>query len=66
MDSTSVSTPTGDEALERLRQGNERFLAGAAKFPTLQKEILADLVKGQHPCQLSAASDQRGMASGMG
>src|SRR6476661_5656243 len=60
MDSTSVSTPTGDEALERLRQGNERFLAGAAKFPTMQKEILADLVKGQHPyATILSCSDSR-------
>jgi len=40
---------TADEALARLARGNERFVAGEARFPTVQKEILADLAKGQHP-----------------
>src|SRR4029079_16060924 len=40
---------TADEALDRLKEGNARFVAGRARFPTVQKEILADLAKGQHP-----------------
>ena len=40
---------SGDEALERLIEGNERFLAGKAHFPTVCKETLADLAKGQQP-----------------
>jgi carbonic anhydrase len=40
---------SGDEALQRLIEGNERFLAGKAHFPTVCKETLADLAKGQQP-----------------
>jgi carbonic anhydrase len=35
--------PTADEALQRLIAGNLRFLRGEARFPTVQKEILANL-----------------------
>ena len=34
---------TADEALARLTKGNERFVGGQARFPTVQKEILAEL-----------------------
>ena len=37
---------TADQALARLLEGNERFVRGEARFPTVQKEILADLAKG--------------------
>lgn len=40
---------SADEALQRLIAGNERFLAGEARFPTVCKETLADLAKGQQP-----------------
>jgi carbonic anhydrase len=40
---------TSREALARLQAGNERFVSGHARFPTVQKDILADLAKGQHP-----------------
>src|SRR5262245_8562393 len=40
---------TASEALARLKEGNERFIAGHARFPTVQKEVLADLAKGQQP-----------------
>lgn len=51
---------SADEALERLKAGNERFLAGTAKFPTVQKEILADLAKEQHPyATILSCSDSR-------
>ena len=54
---TSVSA---DEALQRLKAGNERFLAGTARFPTVQKEILADLAKGQQPyATILSCSDSR-------
>lgn len=42
-------TVTADEALQRLIAGNERFLNGQAHFPTVCKETLADLAKGQAP-----------------
>lgn len=51
---------TADEALARLREGNERFLRGEARFPTVQKEILADLAKGQQPyATILGCSDSR-------
>jgi carbonic anhydrase len=51
---------TADEALARLVAGNERFVRGEARFPTVQKEILADLAKGQHPyATILGCSDSR-------
>ena len=51
---------TADEALARLIAGNERFLRGEARFPTIQKEILADLARGQHPyATIVGCSDSR-------
>src|SRR5213075_2839071 len=39
---------------------NERFVRGEARFPTVQKEILADLAKGQHPyATILGCSDSR-------
>jgi carbonic anhydrase len=60
MSSTAESTVSADEALLRLKSGNERFLSGTARFPTVQKEILADLAKGQHPyATILSCSDSR-------
>ena len=51
---------TAAQALDRLRQGNARFVAGEARFPTLQKEVLAALAKGQHPyATILGCSDSR-------
>jgi carbonic anhydrase len=51
---------TATEALERLRAGNARFVAGPARFPTVQKEILAALAKGQRPyATILGCSDSR-------
>jgi carbonic anhydrase len=51
---------TADEALARLQAGNERFVRGEARFPTVQKEILADLAKGQQPyVTILGCSDSR-------
>jgi carbonic anhydrase len=48
--STAPQVPyTADEALQRLKDGNARFVSGHARFPTVQKEVLAELAKGQHP-----------------
>jgi carbonic anhydrase len=53
-------TWTADEALARLIAGNERFVAGQARFPTVQKEVLADLAKGQRPyATIIGCSDSR-------
>ena len=60
MSSNAAPTLSADEALLRLKAGNERFLAGTARFPTVQKEILADLAKGQHPyATILSCSDSR-------
>jgi carbonic anhydrase len=51
---------TADEALARLVAGNERFLRGEAKFPTVQKEVLAALAAGQRPyATIVGCSDSR-------
>jgi len=42
---------TAEEALARLTEGNERFVRGQARFPTVQKEILAELAKAQNPSE---------------
>jgi carbonic anhydrase len=61
--SDSVHAPralTAAEALARLRAGNERFVRGRARFPTVRKEILAELAKGQHPyATILGCSDSR-------
>ena len=60
MSVNSDSRPNADDALQRLKAGNERFVAGTARFPTVQKEILADLAKGQHPyATILSCSDSR-------
>jgi len=54
------SACTADEALARLKAGNERFVRGQARFPTVQKEVLADLAKAQHPyATILGCSDSR-------
>ena len=51
---------TAAQALERLRAGNDRFVRGQARFPTVQKEVLADLAKGQRPyATILGCSDSR-------
>ena len=51
---------TAEEALQRLKDGNERFLRGEARFPTVRKETLADLAKGQNPfATILGCSDSR-------
>ena len=51
---------TAPQALARLKEGNARFIRGQAKFPTVQKEILASLAMGQHPyATLLGCSDSR-------
>jgi carbonic anhydrase len=51
---------TADEALARLVAGNQRFVRGEARFPTVQKEILAELARGQQPyATILGCSDSR-------
>lgn len=59
---TANNTPiyTADQALSRLKEGNARFVRGQARFPTVQKEVLADLAKGQQPyATILGCSDSR-------
>ena len=54
----AIRTP--EEALARLKEGNERFMRGEARFPTVQKDVLAELAKGQHPyATILGCSDSR-------
>src|SRR4051812_26989114 len=53
-------TYTAEEALSRLKAGNARFVSGLARFPTVQKEVLAELAKGQQPfATILGCSDSR-------
>src|ERR1700757_3154618 len=60
MISNEEFTLPADKALLRLKAGNERFIVGKARFPTGQREIVADLAKGQHPyATILGCSDSR-------
>ena len=49
-----------DDVLARLTAGNARFVRGEARFPTVQKEVLAELAKGQRPyATIIGCSDSR-------
>jgi carbonic anhydrase len=51
---------TAKEALARLVAGNRRFLRGTARFPTANKEVLAQLAKRQRPfATIIGCSDSR-------
>ncbi len=48
------------EALQRLIDGNQRFLRGELHFPTVQSEVLAELAKDQRPfAMILGCSDSR-------
>jgi len=51
---------TGDEALRRLLDGNERFLQGESRFTGLRREMLDELAAGQQPfATILGCSDSR-------
>ena len=51
---------TAAQALARLKAGNARFVRGTARFPTVQKEVLAALATGQRPyATILGCSDSR-------
>jgi len=59
-DPKAVSPYTADEALARLVAGNDRFMKGEARFPTVQKDVLAALAKEQQPyATVLGCSDSR-------
>ena len=56
----AVPAYTAEQALARLKRGNSRFVRGKARFPTVQKEVLAALAKGQQPyATILGCSDSR-------
>jgi carbonic anhydrase len=51
---------SAEAALARLKEGNARFIAGQARFQTVQKDVLAELAKGQQPyATILGCSDSR-------
>jgi len=51
---------TADQVLRRLKAGNKRFVNGQARFPTVQKDVLAALAKEQRPmATILGCSDSR-------
>jgi carbonic anhydrase len=55
---TTTCTPA--EALQRLKEGNARFVRGEAQFPTVQESVLASLKQGQQPfATILSCSDSR-------
>ena len=51
---------SADDAIQRFIEGNNRFLEGNARFPTVCKETLADLARGQQPyATILGCSDSR-------
>lgn len=55
-----TSQPTAEEALQRLMDGNKRFVNGTARFSTVRKEVLAELARGQTPyATVLGCSDSR-------
>ena len=60
MSQLSDSSDPGGEALNRLRAGNARFVAGKAHFPRTCKTVLAALAKEQQPyVTILGCSDSR-------
>lgn len=51
---------SADEALQRLIDGNQRFLRGEAHLSSLPRETLVELARGQHPfATVLGCSDSR-------
>jgi carbonic anhydrase len=51
---------SAQEGFRRLMDGNARFVQGMARFPTIQKEVLAALAREQHPyATILGCSDSR-------
>jgi len=49
-----------EQGLQKLMEGNQRFTRGQARFPTVCKETLADLARGQKPfATILGCSDSR-------
>jgi len=59
-DSAPTTDGSADEALQRLVEGNERFMRGEGRSPFLGRRALTDLVEGQQPfATILGCSDSR-------
>lgn len=57
---TSQLESAAEQGLQKLIEGNQRFMRGEARFPTVCKETLADLAGGQRPfAAILGCSDSR-------
>jgi carbonic anhydrase len=57
---TSSFSVLAAQGLQKLIEGNQRFVRGEARFSTVCKETLADLARGQHPfATILGCSDSR-------
>src|SRR5262252_3890372 len=57
---TSTIASLAHQGLQKLMEGNQRFTRGQARFPTVCKETLADLARGQKPfATILGCSDSR-------
>jgi len=57
---TAPDQVSADEALQRLVEGNGRFVDGSLRLPHLHKEMFGKLVKGQRPyAMILGCSDSR-------
>ena len=57
---TSQLESAAGQGLQKLIEGNQRFMRGEARFPTVCKETLADLARGQRPfATILGCSDSR-------
>ena len=57
---TRERSSSADEVLARLVAGNERFVRGDARFPTVPREVLAELARAQRPyATILGCSDSR-------
>jgi carbonic anhydrase len=57
---TAAETPTADQALATLRQGNERFASGQPTYPHESLMRRAEVAAGQHPiATVISCSDSR-------
>jgi len=61
MSGDNIHTPVkAEEALQRLKAGNERFLQGTTHFPSKRKDVLTALARAQHPyATIIGCSDSR-------
>jgi carbonic anhydrase len=60
MQPTATTSISATQALQRLQEGNERFLAGTARLAHSHREMAAQLVQGQAPyATVLCCSDSR-------